>query len=101
MKLNVMERILLLQALPAEGDLITLRIVRDLKNNLSFTEKEHKDFGITQIKDNTSWTNGGDADIQIGEKATDIIVESLTKLNKENKLTVDHISICDKFKVEA
>ena len=103
MLLNVLERILLLQILPKESNLVTLRIAMGLSNNLSFTEKEFKDFSIVQLENQTKWNPNinTDTEIEIGEKATDLIVDSLKKLNTENKLTAEHLTLCDKFKVEA
>ncbi len=42
MKLTVLERLLLLNLLPEAGNLTTIRIVRELRESLSFTEDEHE-----------------------------------------------------------
>lgn len=42
MKLNVLERLLLLQLLPESGNLTTITIVRKLRESLSFNEDEHE-----------------------------------------------------------
>lgn len=102
MKLNLKERLVVLNSLPAQGDITTLRIIGDLRRNLSPTEQEYKDMKIIQ-KDAQSpieWdTKKGleEVDIEIGEKATDIIVEALKKINDEKKLTEDHMSAYEKF----
>lgn len=41
-KLNVLERLLLLGLLPETGSLTTIRIVRELRETLSFKEDEHE-----------------------------------------------------------
>lgn len=41
MKLNVMERITLISLLPESGNFVTLKIVRKLRETLSFSEEEH------------------------------------------------------------
>ena len=51
MKLDVGERIRLLGILPEKGNLLTLKIVRELRDDLSFSEKEHKDFKIVAKMD--------------------------------------------------
>lgn len=103
MKLFVLDRIKLLQILPAEGNLISLRIINDLNNSLSFTEKEIIKYSLKVDPDNdkTTWLNDSEKEIDIGESATEIIKSSLIKLNKENKLTLEHLSLCEKFKVES
>ena len=42
MKLTIPERLVLITILPAEGDYTTLKLVRKLKESLSFSEEEHK-----------------------------------------------------------
>jgi len=41
-KLNVQERLTMLNGLPAEGDIISLKSVRLLREKLSFTDEEHE-----------------------------------------------------------
>ena len=42
MKLTIPERLVLVNILPPEGDYTTLKLVRKLRESLSFTEEEHK-----------------------------------------------------------
>jgi len=44
MKLTILERTQLLQALPPQGDILTLKILRKLRETLSFSEEELKTF---------------------------------------------------------
>ena len=50
MKLTVFERLMLQSILPQEGDFITLKLVRKLKEALAFSEKE-----ITEINFQNQW----------------------------------------------
>ena len=99
MNLSVLERIQLLQFLPREGDIISLRILQSLRLVVGFTEDEIKEFGLINDleKDTTTWDNSKDVDIPIGERATDIIVDSLKKLNAEKKLPDTAIVLYEKF----
>jgi hypothetical protein len=99
MKLNLGERILLLSILPKEGNFATLKILRDLQNILSPSEEEYKKFEIKQENGRFSWNNEGvkEKEIKIGEKATDLAIESLKKLDEEKKLTQNHFSLYKKF----
>lgn len=105
MKLNVGERLIVGRILPEEADFTTLKVVRDLKSALSFSEKEHKDFEIEQQAVGkqifTKWNAAGDKEIEIkiGEKATDIIVKELKTLDTSKKLTQEHMSVYEKFVV--
>lgn len=102
MLLTIKERFLILSILPSEGNIVTLKIVRDLRDNLGFSEKELKDLGIEQHPEmgNVTWDNAHDSDtfeIPIGEKAKDVIVDALQKASDTNKLSVDHIPLYERF----
>ncbi len=49
------------------------------------------------MKKETNQKGNKEREIKIGDKATDIIVESLKKLDDEKKLTETHISLYKKF----
>jgi len=112
MKLSVLERIQLLGLLPKEGDHFTLKILRQLKESLSFSEAEHKvlqfknggekykdDKGREQIvpEGQIRWIKEADKDVQIGERATDIITEIFKKLNDQKKLPEQMFDLYEKF----
>lgn len=93
------ERILLLGVLPKEGNFATLKILDELRMNLSYTEDELEkwDIDVNQETQMVSWNEDGETDIPIGEKATGIIVDELRKLDTENKLTNLTMPIYEKF----
>lgn len=101
MELGVMDRLVLLSVLPREGNITTLKIVRKLREDLSFSEEEHKTLNIKTSEQNkmTTWDNtiAVKKEIEIGEKATDVIVEALKKLSDSNKLHEDHLSVWEMF----
>jgi len=103
MKLTIIERITLLGALPTEGNVVTLKIVRKLREALSFTEEELKTFGIEVQGERITWNVTVEppdgVEIPVGEKATDIASAALQKLNAANKLTEQHLSLCEKFNI--
>ena len=99
MKLNVLERVLALGILPEAGNFATLKIVNDLRLVLSLTEAEYKEFEVQTKGDQMTWNVKGseEREIKIGEKATDILIEALNKLDEEKKLTNQHYSLFEKF----
>lgn len=100
MNLSVLERMLVLMILPKEGDFTTLKILTNLRMSLSFTEEEVKKWNIVSdpASNMTKWDEGsGEAEIVIGEKATDIIVDALKKLDREKKLTEEMMDIYERF----
>jgi len=101
MKLSIAERVALIEVLPPEGNFATLKIVHNLRQVLSFSEEEFKEWGITIAQNRMTWNetarNAEEKDIPIGEKATDLIVESLKKLDQAEKLTERHFTLYQKF----
>lgn len=114
MKLTVNERITLLGILPKEGNFLTLKIIRKLKEDLSFTEAEHKlyqfknsgesfvdvDGSVSVVPANSIRWNGDvdqNREFDFGVKATEAVVEALKELDKAKKLQEAHISLYEKF----
>lgn len=100
MEFNVRERLILLQVLVAvQGNLAELRILRELREELAFTEEDHKKYGIQPTGDGgLQWNDPiSTKEIEIGDVARDIIVRRFRELNKQKVLTEDHLSICEKF----
>lgn len=100
-KLNVYERLVLLNILPKEGNFITLKILRQLREGLSFNEKEIKDLklAIDQEKGTATWDQEKEPnkEMEIGREGKKIIVETLEKLDEDKKLTHEHYSLYEKF----
>lgn len=99
MILTVMERLQLLQILPKEGDFLTLKVLRQLKDAISFGEDDHKLYKF-EVKDGMArWDNSvpQEKEIVIGEKATDLVMDALKGLNDKKKLTEAHMSLYEKF----
>lgn len=101
MKLGVFDRLMILNNLPAEGNLTTIRIVRELREGLSFTEEEHSILKFRQEEGAVHWEPDADyeVDIPIGEKGMEIVRKALEELSKAEKLTEQHLSVCEKFGV--
>jgi len=102
MELTVLERLTLLRILPHRGNLTTLRIVRDLERDLSFSEEEHGALQFQQDGNVTRWNEGAvpDKDVSIGPKAIEIVVGALEELDKVGALQMEMIDLCDKFGYE-
>jgi len=98
MELSVLERLGLLDILPQQGDFTTLKIIRKLRESLSFSEEEHKTYQFRQEETKLFWEKGDVLkDVHIGEKADDVIVSTLKKLNDEKRLTEEQFTLYEKF----
>jgi hypothetical protein len=99
MMLKLIDRFLLLKALPKEGSYATLKIVQDLRLKLALTEEEFKEYEVKEEEGNITWNPDKDSgkEIPIGEKATDIIVMALKKRDRDGELTEQEIPVYEKF----
>ena len=105
MKLNIPERIALLNVLPSEGNIVTLRVIRELQTRLSFSEEEIEEYGINNtmlpdgratIKWNPDKANET-KDVKIGKAGMSAIVERLKRLSATNRLHISMLPIYEKF----
>lgn len=101
MKLGVSERLVLLNLLPAEGNIITLRVVQQLRMDLAFSEEELAAAEIVQKGDQFTWnaTAAGSVtkDVPVGDATRGMVVEALKALDNERKLTALHIPLYEQF----
>ena len=96
------DRFVLLNILPPEGDIATIKIVHRLRMELAPTEQEFKDYKIVQKNGQILWDDvmekkRGAQEKKIGPKAFAIIEEAFRKLDKEKKLTEGHLETYLKF----
>ena len=99
MELSVLERLILLNSLPAQGDITTIKIVRKLREDLSFSEAEHKALNFKQEADRLLWNQDASVtkDVVLGEKALKVIRDALVSLNQKKELHADHLDVYEKF----
>lgn len=105
MELTIHERLMLGTILPAQGNIVTLKIVQELKMVLGFSEEEIGEHKIEDVENDgmkvgVRWkpeSNEWVRDIPIGPKAMSVIVEELERRNEAKELVADFISLYDKF----
>jgi hypothetical protein len=106
MKLSVKDRMALNGLLPREGTFANMKILHELRMHLSLSEEEHKELSVSETPQSDgrlylTWDADAaakaDKEIPIGEKANDLLVEELKKLNEEGKLTEDTYPLYDRF----
>lgn len=104
MKLNTFERLTILNVLPQEGDLTTIKLVRQAREELSFSAEEHEALKFVTSEDGNTltWNSAAETekDYDFPVKITAMIRERFVQLNKDKKLTEAHLTLCEKFEVE-
>jgi hypothetical protein len=101
MKLNIKDRLVLLNTLPPEGSFATVKIVHELKMALGPSEEEAAAIGLVQEAGQLRWdpTKDVEKDIPLGKVAKGVIETALKKLDAEQKLTPDHLGLYERFVV--
>lgn len=97
--LDVLGRIMALTVLPKETNLVLWKIINGLKAKLSFTEDEIKEYELTFEGVSTKWNRATDKgkEIEFTEAEENLIKEGLGNLDKEKKITEQHIPLCIAF----
>lgn len=102
MILNVRERLALLNILPQQGDITTIRIHHELTMVIALREGEEeksglvkKDFGNGQMT--IEVTNNFESEFEFTNKQMQIVMETLQEMNKKKTLNLSHLSLWDKF----
>jgi hypothetical protein len=98
-KLNVGERLIILQILPKEGNFATLRLLRDLSAKIGLSAEELEEFEVKQEETKILWNTKGieERPIELKTKEIELISKELKKMDKDRKLDFQHFSIFEKF----
>jgi hypothetical protein len=105
MELNVTDRLILLNVLPKEGDVVTLRILRDLQDALGFREEEldilkFKQEGSTAYWDQEAAKTLEKVDIKFGKQTRKLVRDAFDVLDKQKKLTLQMLPTYEKFEAK-
>ena len=99
--LTLMERLRLMDILPAEGNVVTLRMIRTLKAKLGPSAKEAKDFGIIVGPEpgKVQWGQKGNQPVNIVFEDAELgmIKDQLRIANDQGTLKEDMLGIYEKF----
>lgn len=97
MILTFSERSLLLQLLPAEGNILTLREVTNLRLRLAATKEEIEQYHIKQTDNIVRWDEDFTMEIEVPENMKEIIKSNLIDLNNQSKLKIELLGLYEKF----
>ena len=109
MKLEVHERLALINLLPKEGEYAALKTIRRAKEMLSFTPAEIEFYQLRTLmgadgQPSTQWSSEKAAesikDCPVDEYTMNVIRDKLAEMNKKRKLTEQYMSVYEKFVVD-
>ena len=101
-KLTVKQRIDLQSILPQQADFLTIKMIRVLRESLSFTQKEHELMQFVNHSNGSIEWNAKAAskcikEVEIPETIVSVIKASLEKLNVQKKITEAHLDFYEMF----
>lgn len=99
MELTVLERLVLLNLLPKEGNFTTLKLVRKAREALSFDDLENKRLAFVQDGDQVRWNEDMKIvkEVEFGDTVENLVIDALKKLNADGKLRDEHFTLYEKF----
>jgi len=97
--LNVPERLRIATILPEEGDLLTIRLIRDLKRKVTLSAEEIKRYKAIQVSEGVQFLPEGlePTKIEFYPAEVDLIKKQLKDLEEKGKLKEDLLDLYDKF----
>ncbi len=103
MKFNVHERVMLMNALSeVQGNLATLRVVRDLQQEVSFTDDEIQTIGLREDGGMMRW-NQHDLPakaVNLGLSALEAALTSFKRRDEEGRLSMELLPLYERLLAE-
>lgn len=101
MQLTIIERVLLSDILPPQGNKLQQIIVRSLLERIKFTKEENVEFEIVSTHNGIKW-NAEKADSRtfkfiLSEAEISIIKEASSNLDKEGRVNQQNLSLLEKI----
>ena len=99
MDFSVRDRLILLNVVPTQGSLVTLKMVRVLREALGFSDKEYRDFNLRVEGESFQWDDDKEApkEIEVPVTMQELILTSFEELSKKNVLHLEHLDLYDRF----
>ena len=105
MQLSVMERFVIQGLLPQRASMTDLLIAKNIREAVGFTEDELVALEIKEDGGRVEWNPEAAAaivkDVEFSGPQTALLVAALDKLDKDNELQIEHLSLCEKFGIGA
>jgi len=99
MKLTVAERLCISELFPAEGNIISMTLTKDISEKVSITQEEIKDFEIISDETGIRWNakKQRDIDVEFTELELNLLKDQVKKFDEEKKISARLLNICLKI----
>ena len=99
MELGIKDRLLLTgQLLPKEGNMLTMVVVKDIKNKTELSQSEVTEYGLKVVAEGgLSWNEEGNKSVKeiiFTTAELSILKEKVDELDRNAKLTLDILPLC-------
>lgn len=99
MKLNIKERLMMLELLPEKGALLTMTNKRNIIKKVDFSSEEIETFEIKQTEKGITWKNEEKPkDVDFNSEELKLLKDSVDELDKNNAITDYLFDLCIKIK---
>lgn len=99
MKLNIKERLMMLELLPEKGALLTMTNKRNIIKKVDFSSEEIETFEIKQTEKGITWKNEEKSkDVDFNSEELKLLKDSVDELDKNNAITDYLFDLCIKIK---
>ena len=105
MRLTISERMSLLDLLPLQGNIVTLRLVMDLRKKVALTAEEIENFEVKQIQNEgggvlVKWAPKFDklrVDISISDHEKGVVTREIMQRESKSQLTITALPLYEYF----
>lgn len=99
MLLTIKERLVLLNILPGQETYANMLVIKELRDEIGFSEEDHQYIGIKENNGDVSWDPGKELDkeISIGVTAYGIIKQAFKKLDSEQVISLELMDVYERF----
>ena len=98
-KLNILERVLLMNMLPQKGNLVTCRATSNTAKILMITPEETAQYEVQNEGGMTKWNEAGkeEKEFELPPSSVKAIRDTLNEMDAHENLPINAISLCEKF----
>ena len=104
LNLNFHDRLVLLQLLPGENNYVTLKLIREVKDNLGITEEEYEKYKIKRQENGRisfdSKKASEEKEFEISRIVMNIIKKELERLDSQKRLTEEQFPLYERLILE-
>lgn len=99
MKLNIPERLILVNSIVDKGSFATLKMIEEVKGKLYLSEEETEKYEVKQIGDDITWNSKAiePLEFKFSKGQKEFIIKSLKSLDEKEIATSAHFALYKKF----